>query len=93
MSGDATGTLRVVCEFLEEAQNPEADAHSFCSGSFDLEEGSVLAQGVTQTNGDIELPIVGGSGEFVGATGTLTSPQSGDDEPSINTLDLRLPKD
>ena len=68
-SGDVIGTGSGHCTQLD------ADQNYFCSFVIDLHDRGILAgQGVQQTEPTPStFPIVGGSGEFEGATGSMVS--------------------
>jgi hypothetical protein len=50
--------------------------------------GKVFQEGVT-----LQGAVVGGGGQYAGATGSFTSTESGGNRPSKTTVNLFLPKD
>jgi hypothetical protein len=50
--------------------------------------GRVFQEGVT-----LQGAVVGGSGEYAGATGSFTSTESGENRPSRDTVTLFVPKE
>jgi hypothetical protein len=77
---DALGTTRqgavtVTCTFARPARDIER-APVFCSGVYALKDGTIVASGIVDgvANASVDrLAIVGGTGAYVGARGTLTT--------------------
>jgi hypothetical protein len=76
VSGDDTGTVRLVCTVL-------GDAAAVCNVQLQLAHGTLSAQGtVPQVSHDTPMAIIGGTGAYDGARGTAlvtdTSPTASD---------------
>lgn len=71
-SGQRVGTVHAVCTITKRSQNPER-LPSSCVGTFDLRRGTIeLAIGGVLTD-TLEIAITGGTGDYAGASGTVTS--------------------
>ena len=81
--GHATGILRVVCTFTE----VDLEAHKafvVCNGGMHL-PGGTLAIGGSFPQADVfDVPVVGGTGTYVGARGHVKVRSIGGDESSVS---------
>lgn len=90
LSGDATGTSVGQCVAATE------EFETICSATLRLEDGAIELAGspdfAAQEDGGFEVAIVGGTGAYEGAMGSMTvDEEEGGD--STNTLNLLLPDD
>jgi hypothetical protein len=88
-SNKRAGTLRAYCVFITGGTG--ANAASTCTGTFGLAGGTLEAQ--TTQRGDAHvthIAIVGGTGVYEGATGSVTS-VSRDNMPTRDTFHVMQP--
>jgi len=83
-SGQRAGTLRAQCTVVEGGENGTLT----CYGSFGLAAGQLMGMATVRGDQNVtHIAIVGGTGAYVGARGTLTS-VSKNDTVSIDTVTL-----
>jgi hypothetical protein len=94
-SAKDVGDLDVSCTVTATTTGSFDDSHAQCSGTAEIPGGSLTlavggkAFGAGTTHG----AVVGGTGDYAGATGTLSSSdEGGTDKPSIDTFVLFVPK-
>lgn len=75
-AGKRVGTLHAQCTFTRRSANFGA-LPAVCVGTFALRGGSLQVQTGGLLKETIELAITGGTGKYAGATGTVTSRNSG----------------
>ena len=84
-AGERVGTLHAVCTITRRSPGPRVWAS--CVGSFDLRGGRIeVAVGGAISDQRVELAITGGTGNYTGARGTITSVTRGN--RSIDTVHL-----
>jgi hypothetical protein len=65
--GERMGHARVMCTF-------RGASSAYCTGTFVLPGGSVVGESFIHfSNAPIKIPVIGGTGAYVGARGTFTS--------------------
>jgi hypothetical protein len=83
------GSLSVTCTAVG-ATRPVPEAELFCQAVYDVTgRGQVVASGRFSLEGRIPLPVVGGTGQFAGVTGSVLSnakPAKGFDDVDVLTL-------
>ena len=94
-SGKDVGDLDASCTVTATATGSFDDSHAQCVGTADIPGGSLTlavggkAFGAGTTRG----AVVGGTGDYAGATGSFTSSdENGTDKPSQDTFRLFIPK-
>jgi hypothetical protein len=94
-SGKDVGDLDVSCTVTATTTGSFDDSHAQCVGTADVPGGSLTlavggkAFGAGTTRG----AVVGGTGDYAGATGSFTSSdENGTDKPSQDTFRLFIPK-
>ena len=94
-SGKDVGDLEASCTVTATATGSFDDSHAQCVGTADIPGGSLTlavggkAFGAGTTRG----AVVGGTGDYAGATGSFTSSdENGTDKPSQDTFRLFIPK-
>jgi hypothetical protein len=94
-SGTDVGDLDASCAVTATPRGSFDDSHAQCVGTADIAGGSLTltvggkAFGAGTTRG----AVVGGTGDYAGATGTFeSSDESGTDKPSQDTFRLFIPK-
>jgi hypothetical protein len=94
-SGKDVGDLDASCTVTATATGSFDDSHAQCVGTADIPGGSLTlavggkAFGAGTTRG----AVVGGTGDYAGATGSFTSSDENDtDKPSQDTFRLFIPK-
>jgi hypothetical protein len=94
-SGKTVGEIDVACTVTATTTGSFDDSHAQCVGTADIPGGSLTlgvggkAFGAGTTRG----AVVGGTGDYAGATGTFTSSdESGSDRPSQDTFELVVPE-
>jgi hypothetical protein len=94
-SGKDVGDLDASCTVTATATGSFDDSHAQCVGTADIPGGSLTlavggkAFGAGTTRG----AVVGGTGDYAGATGSFTSSdENGTDKPSQDTFRLLIPK-
>jgi hypothetical protein len=94
-SGKDVGDLDVSCTVTATTTGSFDDSHAQCFGTADIPGGSLTlavggnAFGAATTQG----AVVGGTGDYAGATGSFTSSdESGTDKPSQDAFQLFTPK-
>jgi hypothetical protein len=94
-SGKDVGNLDASCIVTATSTESFDDSHAQCVGTADIPGGSLTlavggkALGAGTTRG----AIVGGTGDYAGATGSFTSSdENGTDKPSLDTFRLFIPK-
>jgi hypothetical protein len=94
-SGKDVGDLDASCIVTATSTGSFDDSHAQCVGTADIPGGSLTlavggkAFGAGTTRG----AIVGGTGDYAGATGSFTSSdENGTDKPSLDTFRLFIPK-
>jgi hypothetical protein len=83
------GAISVSCTAVG-ATRPVGSAELLCTATYDVTgRGQVVAAGVFYLDGRVPMPIVGGSGEFAGVSGSVASnakPAKGFDDVDVLTL-------
>ena len=81
-NGDAVGTTSGVCTFIGAEDRPDG---AECGITLDLpDRGTLAVQGVLKFEDDtFDAAIVGGTGDYAGANGTLTADTSNEKETPI----------
>jgi hypothetical protein len=94
-SGKHVGDLDVSCAVTSAPTGSFDDAHAQCVGTASIPGGSLTltvggkAFGAGTTRG----AVVGGTGDYAGATGSFTSSdESGTDRPSVDTYQVFVPE-
>ena len=89
-AGARAGTIRAHCVFITGGTGNSAA--SICNGTFGFRGGTLEAQ--TTQRGDsrtTRIAIVGGTGIYEGATGSVTSVSSSGNGPTRDTFHILLP--
>jgi hypothetical protein len=81
------GTIGTSCTAAGPTK-PILSATLLCTVSYQVADGQIVASGFFKLNGTGVLPIVGGSGAYAGARGTVTSgkPAKGFEDADVITL-------
>ena len=81
------GTILAACTATG-APQPVPKAALLCTVTYDTTKGQIVAAGRYRLDGSAVLPIVGGSGEYTGARGTVTAgrPEQGFEEADTITF-------
>jgi hypothetical protein len=94
-SGKHVGDLDVSCTVTATTSGSFDDSHAQCVGTAGLPHGSLTLTvgGKGFGGGTTEGAVVGGTGDYAGATGSFTSSdESGTDKPSEDTFRLFVPE-
>jgi hypothetical protein len=68
--GEALGSSILACTFLGSG-GVRGGGTSWCSGSYSLPQGTLLAQGILRTRSFYQLVVIGGTGIYANVVGTL----------------------
>jgi len=94
-SGKDVGDLDATCTVTSTTNGSFDNSRAQCIGTMTLPGGmlTVTVGGKAFGAGATHGAVVGGTGEYAGATGTFTSSdESGTDKPSKDTFDLFIPR-
>jgi hypothetical protein len=94
-SGKDVGELDVVCTVTATTTGSFGDSHAQCVGTAGVPGGSLTLTvgGKAFGGGTTHGAVVGGTGDYAGATGSFTSSdESGTDKPSQDTFQLFIPE-
>lgn len=81
--GEDFGSLYVHCTFI-------TDAVTQCIATFDLPNGQITLQGVLQDVPDFTVAVTGGTGDYSGASGTMSSHDPAEEgAPSTYSIQFR----
>lgn len=78
-AGERIGTLHAQCVVTRRAANPDRTP-LLCQGVYKLQDGTITGTALLSANPTTTIAVTGGTGAYVGASGTATevSNQSGD---------------
>lgn len=82
------GTLYTDCTGVGPTK-PFTGATLLCTVTFSLRDGKVVAAGVAKLDGSANVPIVGGTGAYAGARGSITSGRAAKGYDSADVIAIR----
>jgi hypothetical protein len=94
-SGKDIGDLDATCTVTATATGSFDDSHAQCVGTVEIPGGSLTLSvgGAAFGGGATRGAVIGGTGDFAGATGSFTSSdEAGTDRPSQDTFQLFIPE-
>jgi hypothetical protein len=94
-SGQPVGELDAMCTVTSTTSGSFDDSNAQCVGTAEIPGGSLTLSvgGSAFGGGATRGAVIGGTGDFAGATGSFTSSdEAGTDKPSQDTFELFIPE-